>query len=213
MAFALLMFVLLFGGVLLAAMIADMTWRKVIVLGTAMVLIAGYFVVRDSEAFQVAYWKWGLPTVPPDEATFIAAARDVRALRLQPPATPGDAAALHHAESRLCALPADVRNWVGRVDGHYLDNAGDGMTLEVTIWPHVVIRTALFPDASGTLISAGSPMFAVAKALKGDDVVRFSGHLAGRAGACPNDPVDPNEMLSDPEFLFAFSKVEKPAGY
>ena len=199
---------------LLAAMIADLTWWKGIVLLAAAVLAGGYFVVEDSDTFHRLYWRWSLPAFPPDETSFIAVAEQLRALRRETAAGSVNAAALRQTEARLCALPVVADNWIGRVDERFAVSAGEGVSLAIEISPYLVVRTAFFPDHTGTLIRAGSLLFASVSALRQGDVVRFSGRIVGHAGACPDDPpVDENEKLRDPEFLLRFAQVAKAAGH
>ncbi|HEY6430723.1 MAG TPA: hypothetical protein VIZ17_01980 [Acetobacteraceae bacterium] len=182
--------------------------RKVILLLAAVILVGGYYVVDSSDFFQKLYWRWTLPGFPPDETAFIAAADELHALRVEPLEQAGRAAALHQAEARLCALPVVAHDWVGRVGQTLLTGSGDGASLVVRIWPTLSVRTAFFPDNSGTLIRTGSAMFAPATGLHPGDIVRFGGTIVGRAGACPGDPpIDRNEELRDPEFLFRFADV------
>ncbi|HVC62134.1 MAG TPA: hypothetical protein VND19_17440 [Acetobacteraceae bacterium] len=198
------------GPLLLLAWIAYFRrWRFITLLAVA-VLFGGYHVVESSDAFQRLYWRWTLPTLPPDETAFIAAADELHALRTEPATRNGRAAALRRTEARLCALPVVADDWVGRVAQMYLTSSGHGASLMIGIWPHLVVRTAFFPDDTGTLIRAGSPVFARVVSLRSGDVVRFSGRIVGHAGACPADPpVDRNEKLRDPEILFRFAQVEK----
>jgi hypothetical protein len=198
---------------LLAAMIADLTWWKCIVLVAAAVLVGGYFVVEDSDTFHRLYWRWSLPAFPPDETSFIAVADQLRGLRREAAAGSENAAALRQTEARLCALPMVAENWIGRVDQMFSVSTGEGVSLAIDIWPYLVVRTAFFPDHTGTLIRAGSPLFAPVSSLRQGDVVRFSGRIVGHSGACPDDPpVDENEKLRDPEFLLRFAQVAKAAG-
>jgi hypothetical protein len=192
----------------LIAIIADFTWRGGLLLAAAALLAGGYYFIAYSETFHSLYWQWALATAPPDEKAFIAAAEQLQALRLEPASTTSNALALGQAESRLCALPTNVDDWVGRVTQVYENSSSGGTVLTVSIWPHLVVRTAFYPDQTGTLINAGSPVFAQASNLRQRDVVRFSGRIIGHDGACPGDPqVDRNEMLRDPEFLFVFTQV------
>lgn len=200
----------LFLPVLLASMIADLTPIKVITLLTLTTLIGGYFIVGNSDTFQALYWRWTLPSFPPDETAFAGAAEELQALRLAPAANTGHDAALREAEARLCALPTVVDNWAGRVEQRYQISSGEGASLTIGIAPHLVVRTAFVPDDTGTLIRAGTPLFAQANELEQGDYVRFSGRLVGHAGACPNDPAtDQYEKLRDPEFLLRFTQVAK----
>lgn len=196
------------GPVLLASLIADMTWLRAGVLAVLGLLVACYFVVGNSETFQGLYWKWTLPASPAAEAAFVAAASELYAQRLESGA--GNTTELRQAEARLCALPDVADNWVGRVTQVFLNNSGAGASLTVAFWPHIFVRTAFFPDSTGTLIREGTPLFAQVKDLQPGDVVRFSGRIVGHAGACPGDPpVDRNEELRDPEFLFNFARVAR----
>jgi hypothetical protein len=196
--------------ILLASMIADLTPMKVIALLTVFLLIGGYFIVRDSDAFQTLYWQWSLPSFPPDETAFTAAAEELRELRMASVTHADRGAALRQVEARLCALPAVIDDWAGRVEQRYLISSGEGASLTIGITPHLEVRTAFFPDNTGTLIHQGTPLFAQANELEQGDLVRFSGRLVGHAGACPDDPpIDPNEQLRDPEFLVQFSHVAK----
>jgi hypothetical protein len=198
---------------LAAAMIADLTWRQVVVLSTAAMLLAGYIVVRNSDTFQTMYWRWTMPEAPASETAFITAAEKLHALRVRDPGGSNDLAALRQAEATLCALPSTVAGWNGRVEQAYLTDSNQGESLAVAIWPHIVVRTALFPDATGTLIPADTPAFGQVHGLRPGDAVRFDGRIVGHAGACPGDPpINRNEKLRDPEFLLAFSKVE-PVGH
>lgn len=200
--------------ILLASMIADLTPTKVIALLTVSLLIGGYFIVRDSDTFQTLYWKWTLPSFPPDETTFAGIADELRVLRAAAATSPGHDAALRRVEARLCALPLVINNWAGRVEQRYLISTGEGATLTIGITPHLVFRTAFFPDHTGTLINAGTPLFAPVSELKQGDHVRFSATLLGHDGACPDDPpTDANEKLRDPEFLVRFTQVAKATGH
>jgi hypothetical protein len=199
--------------VLLASIIADLTPTKVIVLLTMSVLIGGYFIVGNSDDFQTLYWQWTLPSFPPDETAFAAAADNVRVLRVAAATSPGHDAALREAEARLCALPAVVDNWAGRVEQRYSVSSGEGASLAIGISPHLVLRTAFFQDSTGTLIHQGTPLFVQVNELEQGDVVRFSGSFVGHAGVCPNDPpTEENEKLRDPEFIVRFNQVAKAAG-
>ena len=203
----------LIGLPLVAAMIADLTWPQVVVLSTAAILLAVYIVVRNSDTFQTAYWRWTMPEPPASETVFITAAEKLHALRVRNPGGANDLAALRPAEATLSALPITVAGWTGRIEQKYLADSNQGESLAVAIWPHVIVRTALFPDATGTLIPAGTPAFSQVHGLQPGAAVRFDGRIVGHAGACPGDPpIDRNEKLRDPEFLFAFSKLE-PAGH
>ena len=193
--------------VLIGTMIADLTRLQLILLAVAAALVCAYFVIGDSAAFHRVYWQWTEPAPPAAESAFIAAGDDLRRQR----AAAGGAltGALRQAEARLCALPTDASGWVGRVDQIYPSNSGHAVSLAVEIWPHLLIRTALFADASDTLISGPPPLLAAATALHAGDSVRFDGRIVGRDGACPGDPpVDRNERLRDPEFLFRFTRIE-----
>jgi len=192
--------------VLLASMIADLTRLQLILLVVAAALVCAYFVIDDSEAFQRQYWRWTQPTPPADESAFIAAADDLRRQRADAGGAITDK--LRQSETRLCALPTVASNWVGQVNQIYQSNSGHEASLAVEIWPHLLVRTALFADSSDTLIRAPSPVLAAAAALHPGDLVRFDGRVVGRAGACPGDPpVDRNERLRDPEFLFNFTRI------
>jgi hypothetical protein len=196
------------GPLLLVALVSYLRARRAILLLAAAILAGGYYVVDSSDAFQTRYWRWTLPAFPPDETAFIVAGDELHALRVEPLTQAGRAAVLCQAEARLCALPVVARNWVGRVEQTMLTGSGDGASLVVRIWPNLSVRTALFPDNSGTLIRAGSPVFDQVAGLRAGDVVRFSGTIVGHAGACPGDsPIDRNEELRDPEFLFRFVDV------
>ena len=193
---------------LLSTMIADLTLWRVILLLAVVMLVGGYFFVDNSAAVQRFYWKWTLPPFPPDETSFIAVAGELRALRVESATRTDGDAALRQTEAKLCALPDVADNWVGRVEQVYLVNSGEGASLTIGIWPHLVVRTAFFPDSTGTLIRPGSPAFAEVTGLRQGDVVRFSGSIVGHAGACPRDPpMDQNEKLRDPEFLLRFAHV------
>jgi len=198
---------------LIGAMLADLTRLQVILLSAVGSLIAGYFVVTNMESFQTAYWRWTMPATPAAERQFIAAAEAMHALRLQAVTDAGDRAALRQAEAKLCALPTDVSGWTGRLEQKYLDDAGQHEMLAVAIWPHLMVRTALFPDATRTMIRAGTPIFTQTETLAPGASVRFNGRIVGHAGACPGDPpTDPNEKLRDPELLFWFTQLEKLPG-
>lgn len=201
-------------GTLLTSMIADLTWWMIVALLAVVLLIGGYFVIDNSDSFQTVYWRWRLPAFPPDETAFIAVAGELRALRVELATGADRDVALRETEARLCALPVVASNWIGRVEQRYSVNSGEGASLTIGISPHVVVRTAFFPDNTGTLIRIGSPLFAPVNGLEQGDVVRFSGTIVGHAGACPNDPpIDANEKLRDPEFLLRFAQVAKDAAH
>lgn len=200
--------------ILLASFLVDITKRKAIVAVALVVLVGGYFVVDNSDEFQEFYWRWSLPAFPPDETAFIAVANELRALRVDPATDARHEAALRQVEARFCALPVEADNWVGQVGQMFLTSSGDGASLAISIWPYLVVRTALFPDDTETLIRAASPVFPQVSGLRQGDVVRFSGRIVGRAGACPNDlPIAPNERLLDPEFIVRLAAVAKEAAY
>ena len=66
---------------LLATLIADLTVWKIVGLVAVAILIGGFVLVEDSDAFQTLYYRWALPPLPPDETAFIAAADKLRTLR------------------------------------------------------------------------------------------------------------------------------------
>jgi hypothetical protein len=199
---------------LLISLVADLTWWKITLLVAVVLLVGGYFFVSDSETFQTLYWRWAVPAVPRDETAFIGVADELRALRAEAASSTDQQVALRQTDARLCALPTDVDNWVGRVEQRYSLSTGEGASLTIGIWPRLVVRTALFADNTGTLIRAGTPLFATVSDLRTGDVVRFSGHIVGHDGACPDDPaIAPNEKLRDPEFLLRFEKVTKEAAH
>jgi len=200
--------------VMLAGFLMDATRRGVFALLLVAALFAGYFVFNSSDTLQAIYWTWTMPTYPPDETAFTAVADELRVLRVKRPSDADYEAALRQVEARVCALPGEANNWVGQVQQRYLISSGDGASLAIGISPHLVVRTAFFPDKTGTLIRAGTPLFAPANELEQGDVVRFSGTLVGHAGACPGDPpAEPNEKLRDPEFLLRFTQVAKTADH
>ncbi|HEY3846110.1 MAG TPA: hypothetical protein VGL95_03225 [Acetobacteraceae bacterium] len=204
----------IFLPALLATLIADLTLWKIIGLVAVAILIGGFVVVEDSDAFQTLYYRWTLPPLPPDETAFIAVADELRKLRAESAPRADRDAALHQTEAKLCALPAVVDNWVGKVEQMYRVSRGESASLTIGIWPHLIVRTAFFPDSTGTLIRTGSPDFALVSSLRQGDVVRFSGRIIGHAGACPGDPpIDQNEKLRDPEFLLRFENVTRQAGH
>ncbi|HUN42452.1 MAG TPA: hypothetical protein VMU81_19340 [Acetobacteraceae bacterium] len=197
------------GPVLFASIIADLTRWQITLLAAVACLAVGYFVVDHSDIFHRLYWQWTEPTPPADEATFIAAANDLRRQRAESDGATTDR--LRQAEARICALPADAANWVGRVAEMYL-TAGQQASLQVEIWPGLIVRTAFFAEPTGTLIRASSPVFSTVSELHDRDNIIFSGHIVGHDGACLGDPpVNRNEKLRDPEFLFFFTKVKKTA--
>jgi hypothetical protein len=204
----------IFGPILLASMIADLTQWKIIMLVSVVILIALYFAIGNSDTYQTLRWRWSMPPLPPAETAFIGVADDLRGARVAAAADARKDAALQQTQSRLCALPNVVDNWVGRVEQRFLVNSRDGASLTIGIWPHLVVRTAFFPDSTGTLIRPGSPLFAQVNELRQGDLVRFSGRIVGHEGACPDDPpVDPNEKLRDPEFLLRFAQVVPLSGH
>ena len=139
--------------------------------------------------------------------------RQLRVLRVAAATSPGHDAALREAEARLCALPAVVNNWAGRVEQRYSVSSGEGASLAIGISPHLVLRTAFFQDSTGTLIHQGTPLFVQVNELEQGDVVRFSGSFVGHAGVCPDDPpTEENEKLRDPEFIVRFNQVAKATG-
>jgi hypothetical protein len=199
---------------LLATLIADLTMWKVVGLVAVAMLVGGYFFVDDSDAFQTFYYRWTLPAFPPEETAFIAVADELRTLRAESASQADRDAALRQTEAKLCALPDAVDNWVGKVEQMYRVSRGESASLTIGIWPHLIVRTAFFPDSTGTLIRAGSPDFALVSGLRQGDVVRFSGRIIDHSGACPGDPpIDQNEKLRDPEFLFRFANVARQAAH
>ncbi len=200
--------------VLAAGIIADLTRWKAIATLLVVLAIGGYFYLDSNDAFQMLYWRWTTPAMPPAEATFVAAANEMRVLRDDSGRGPDQVAALRQAESKVCALPADADNWVGRVTRKYLTGAGDAAALAIGIAPNIAVRTSNFNDTSGTLIRTRSPLFAQVSSLGQDDVVQFSGKIVGHAGACPNDPpIGENDKILGPEFLLHFDQVAKVAGH
>jgi hypothetical protein len=199
---------------LLATLIADLTLWKIVGLVALAMLVGGYFFVEDSDAFQTLYYRWTLSPFPPDETAFIAVADELRALRAESATRTDRDVALRQAEAKLCALPAFVDNWVGKVEQMYLVSRGESASLTIGIQPHLIVRTAFFPDSTGTLIRAGSPDFPLVSGLRQGDAVRFSGRIIGHAGACPGDPpIDQNEKQRDPEFLLRFANVARQAAH
>ena len=208
--FLAIMAAIIIGPVLFGAMIADLTSRQVVLLAVGACLVGGYFFTENNATFQRLYWQWTEPAPPADEAAFIAAANDLRRQRAD--SDGANTKQLRQAEARICALPANADHWVGRVAQMYLTNTGEQASLEVEVWPRLIVRTALFADSTNTLIRAPSPVFSSVAALSAGDTVRFSGRIVGHDGACPGDPpVDRNEKLRDPEFLFVFSQVAQAA--
>jgi len=201
------------GPVLFASLIADLTRRQIILLTTAACLVVGYFVAENSEIFDRLYWQWTVPAAPPAETAFIAAAENLHARRVAYADGKTSLPEVHRAETAICALPTAAVNWVGRITQKYLSDTGRSESLSVAIHPHVIVRTALFPDESHTLIPVDSHVFAGISHLESGDVVRFDGRIVGHAGACPGDPpIDNADKLRDPEFLFAFSQVSPATG-
>jgi hypothetical protein len=205
---------LIFLPMLLATMIADLTWWKAFALTVVAVAIAGYVVIGRSETFQSLYWHWTMPTAPASEAAFVSAAEALRNARADFAGGGHDRARLHQAEQRLCALPSQADDWSGKVAQMFLTAAGDGASLAVAVAPHLVLHTALFRDNSGTLIAGDAPLFAKARTLREGDILRFSGVILGHDGACPGDPpVSRNEVLRDPDFLFRFARIQAPVAH
>lgn len=197
---------------LIGVLIADLTWGQVAALACAGLLIGGYFTVRDSDAFQSYEWRWTVPPPPPAEAAFIAAAEKLHAVRLAYAKGKAGAPALHQAEAAICRLPPAAKHWVGRITQTYTTDSGRSVSLSVAIRPHVLVRTAFFPDDTHTLIPVHTQPFTALQAAKPGQVVRFDGRVVGHAGACPGEPpIAAVDKLRNPEFLFAFSRLT-PAG-
>jgi hypothetical protein len=199
--------------VVVSAALADLTMRKVLVIIAVLLLTTSGLTIYNTTVFQELYWSWGLPPVPVDEAAFVTMADQLHAARIAPAGDQAAGGALQQVAARLCAAPNQVTGWVGRVEHMYPSANGDHASLAIRIAIHVVVRTALFPDTTDTVVRSGTPLFATVSELREGEVVRFAGDLVGHTGACPGDPpTDPNEALRDPEFLFRFASVTPVAG-
>lgn len=105
-----------------------------------------------------------------------------------------------------------VENWIGRVDDVNSTSDGKGV-LSVEIFEDVLIKTwnnALSDVLDNTLLDPGSAIFKAAANLDSDDPVRFSGSFIPDPNTCIREgSLTLRGKLSEPEFLFRFSKIGK----
>lgn len=116
-------------------------------------------------------------------------------------------------EKGICKIiKGEAKNWVGKIIRIDANSDGKGV-LEIEIAEKIKVKTwdnAFSDTGDDTLLSPDSEIFKTASAMKVGQSVKFSGaFFRGEDGACLKEgSITLDGKITDPEFIFRFSKFE-----
>lgn len=154
--------------------------------------------------------------LPADEQAFIAT---VNKYRDSFKASPNEMAAgglRHQRKTELCKLLSalHIRNWAGTIKQLSSNNDGKGV-LTIQVSDNITISTSnnAFSDSllpKHTLIEPDSTLFQTVSSMTGVNNVTFTGNFFRSDSDCfLEQSMTLNGTMTEPEFLFVFSSVEK----
>jgi len=170
------------------------------------------------QAIQSATAAVALPPLPADEAAFIAAINDARAVYGGAANDMAKGAARVGRKGAVCAALKSgkgvVKDWVGQIAKLSSNTDGKGV-LVISIAEHASISTLNneFSDAEyKTLIDPASEVYQRAVQMKEGDTVVFSGNLFRSEADCAYESsVTLDGSMTEPAYILRFSKL-RPSG-
>jgi hypothetical protein len=169
--------------------------------------------IRSEQIAAAAEAQAALLRPLPQERQFIEAVRNAQ---LQYKSGSNDlqkgAARPTRARSICSAMPEPrATDWIGTIDDLSTNGDGDGvLSIKIAERAHVKTNTNSFADhRTDTLIKANSSLYRDLLKLKIGETVRFSGSFfAGGTDCFQEQSVTLAGSITEPEFLFRFSRVE-----
>jgi len=168
---------------------------------------------RTDEIASAAEAQAALLRPPPQERQFIEAVRNAQSQYKSGSNDLQKGAARPTRARSICSAMPEPRatDWIGTIDDLSTNGDGDGvLSIKIAERAHVTTNTNAFSDyRTDTLIKANSSLYRDLLKLKIGETVRFSGSFfAGGTDCFQEQSVTLAGSITEPEFLFRFSRVE-----